>query len=350
MRNSFFSKCSVVGLLALILAAVPVAAEERFFQKDVTEDMDIPDVVARVNGVDVNSKYVKFELNRILRDQKKPLSLLKRQRLASDIIDREINRELIYLEGKKEGLSVSPDQVQEQFEKLKESYDSEQAFQEALKQRNLTEAEIKKSIEVDLIANDLLRDRVKGKILITDAQVQHFYDEKKSDFRRPRAFRTQHIFIPHIPNDVLESKPQEELLKKMKEYSAEAKKKIDAIYEKVKAGEDFSELARRYSEDAGSAEKGGDLDFIYEGVFDPAFDRAVSELEVGEVSGVVKTQFGYHIIKLTDTKPPEDVPLEELKPSIQKYLFTTEAEKLIQRYIESLRKKAEVKVFYGLNR
>lgn len=351
MRISLLSRLSVLaGLWVVLLTASPAAAQDKFFQKDWTDDMNIPDVVARVNGVDVDSKYVKFELNRILKDQKKPLSLLKRQRLASDIIDREINRELIYLEGRKEGYSVSPAEVQKQFEKVKASYDSEKAFEAALKRRDLTEDEIKKSIKVDLVANNLLRDKVKGKILVTDAQVEHFYKKEKESFRRPKAYRTRHIFIPHIPADVVQSSPQQELLGKMEEYSAEARKKIDAVYEKVKAGEDFSELARQYSEDVGSAEKGGDLDFIYKGVFDPAFDEAVAKLEVGEISPVVKTQYGYHIIKLIDTKPPEDVPLEELKPSIQKHLFTTEAEKMIHRYIESLRKKADVQIFYGLNR
>ena len=99
-------------VLALFLIAVsPLAAEEAYFAKDVTEDMDIPDVVARVNDLEIDSKYLKFELNRLLRNRNKPLSLLKRQRLASDILDREINRELIYVEGVKQNMTATPEEI-----------------------------------------------------------------------------------------------------------------------------------------------------------------------------------------------------------------------------------------------
>lgn len=346
MWVSYFRKWAALAVLGLALAAVPVAAEPEYFQEDVTGDLDLPKVVARVNGVDLESKYIKFEMNRLLQNRKEPLPLVKRKRMAVDILEREINRELIYREGGKAGYSVTPEAVQEQFDKLRENYESYGAFQQALKQRGLTEAEIKKSIEVDLTANDLLRDQVKGKIHVTDEQVEHFYKEKKSVFQRPEAFRAQHIFVPHIPVDVIEKASMDQLKEVMAEYSREAKKKIDAVYEKVKAGEDFGDLARQYSEDAGSAEKGGDLDFMYKGVLDPEIDEAVSKLKVGEVSGVVKSKYGYHILKLNDTKPSEEVPLDEIRQSIQNYLFTTGAEKVIERYIDSLRKKAEIEVFY----
>ena len=158
------------------------------------------------------------------------------------------------------------------------------------------------------------------------------------------------VFIPHVPMEVMETISREDLTEKMDEYSLEAEKKIRGIYEKVKEGGDFAELARQHSEDIATAPNGGDLDFMYKGVFDPAFDEAIAKLKKGEVSGVVKSQFGYHIIKLNETRPAEPVPFEEVKASIQQYLFTTEAKQLVERYIDSLRKKAEIKIFYGLNK
>jgi len=340
-----------VFILALLLIAVsPLSAEEAYFAKDVTEDMDIPDVVARVDDLEINSKYLKFELNRLLRKREKPLSLLKRQRLASDILDREINRELIYIKGVEQGVTTTPEEIGKEYEKLKTSYGSRDEFQKAIQARGLTEAEIKKSIKVDLVANVLLGDQVKGNIQITDEQVQQFFQDKKDNFMRPESFRTQHIFVPHVPMEVMETISREDLMKQMGEYSAKAEKKIQQIYEEVKGGGDFAELARKYSEDAATASNGGDLDFMYKGVFDPAFDEAVSKMKKGEVSGVVKSQFGYHIIKLNETRPAEPVPFEDVKASIQQYLFTTEAQSMIERFIDSLRKKADIKIFYGLNK
>ena len=248
-------------VLALFLIAVPpLGAEEAYFAKDVTEDMDIPDVAARVNDLEIDSKYLKFKLNRLLRNRNKPLSLLKRQRLASDILDREINRELIYVEGVKQNMTSTPEEIDKEHEKLKTSYGSEAEFQNAIQVRGLTEAEIKKSIEVDLVANVLLKNHVKGNIQITDEQVKQFFDDKKENFMRPESFRTQHIFIPHVPIEVMETISREDLVNKMSQYSSEAEKKIQGIYEIVKKGGDFAELARQHSEDVATASNGGDLD------------------------------------------------------------------------------------------
>ncbi|CCQ89324.1 putative Foldase protein prsA [Nitrospina gracilis 3/211] len=346
MWVSLFRKWTVLAVLVWMVAALPAMAQPEYFEGDVTGDMNLPDVVARVNGVDLESKYIRFELNRMLKDREEAVPLDQRERLALDILDREINRELIFKEGGKSGFNVDAKLVSEQFSKLKENYESEEAFQKALEARGLTEEDIKKSIEVDLTANSLLRDQVKNKIVITDQQVEHFYEQRKNVFQRPEAYRAQHIFVPLIPVDVIETTPIEQLKADKEKYIAEARKKIETVYEKLKAGADFAELARTHSEDVGSAEKGGDLDFIYKGVFDPEIDEAVSRLKIGEVSGIVKSKYGFHILKLNETKPAEDVPLEEVKASIQNYLFTSEAEKVIARYIDSLRKKADIQVFY----
>jgi parvulin-like peptidyl-prolyl isomerase len=138
----------------------------------------------------------------------------------------------------------------------------------------------------------------------------------------------------------------EELKEKAEKYRAASKKKIEEVYGKVKAGGNFEELAKQYSEDKGSAGKGGDLDFMYKGVFDPQFDKAVADLKVGETSDIVDTEFGYHIIRLMETKPSDYAPFKDVEESIQKHLFMTGAQKLVGRYIETLRKKADIIVYY----
>jgi len=81
-------------------------------------------------------------------------------------------------------------------------------------------------------------------------------------------------------------------------------------------------------------------------VFDPMFDQAVGKLKIGETSGIVETEFGYHIVQLLETKPPGYAPFADVEESIQKHLFMTEAQKLVGRYIEALRKKADIIVYY----
>ncbi len=335
----------IVLLFGLILSA-PAWAEEPQGSEDLTEGMNIPGVVAKVNGVELRSDYIRFRVNVDLRRIGQNLDPRQKAKLAQTIIEKEIVRELMYQEGQSKDKSVSPETVEKELQEFKKTYESEEEFNKTLKARGLTEEELKKGIEVDLIAKKLLDDRVKGKVHITDTQVKKFYEDKKESFKRPESFRARHIFVAYVPYEVVEKSSPEEIKEKAADYRAEAKKKIDEVYKKVKSGGNFEDLAKQYSEDAGSADKGGDLDFMYKGVFDPMFDKAVSVLKVGETSDIVETEFGYHIIQLMETKQSEYAPFEDVQESIQKHLFLTEAQKLVARYIESLRKKADIIVYY----
>ncbi len=335
----------ILFILGLILSA-PVGAAEPLGGKDLTEDMNIPGVVAKVNGVELRSDYIRFRVNLDMRRSGQILNVLQKAKVAGAIIDKEIVRELMYQEGKAKGSGVSPETVEKEMQAFKKSYGSEEKFQETLKARGLSEDELKKGIEVDLIAKKLLDDRVKGKVHVTDTQVKKFYEDKKESFKRPDSFRARHIFVAYVPFDVVQNTSPEEMKERAGEYRAASKKKIDEVYKKVKAGENFEELAKQYSEDKGSAGKGGDLDFMYKGVFDPMFDKAVAGLKIGETSGIVETEFGYHIIRLMETRPADYAPFAEVEESIQKHLFMTETQKLVGRYIEVLRKKADIIVYY----
>ncbi len=334
-----------VLLVNLILSAL-VGAAEPLGGEDLTGDMNIPGVVAKVNSTELRSDYIRFRLNLDIRRIGQNLTAQQKGKLAEAIIEKEIVRELMYQEGQARGSGVSPETVEKELQEFKKSYGSETDFRQALKDRGISEDELKKGIEVDLIAKNLLDERVKGKVHITNTQVRNFYDDKKESFKRPESFRARHIFVAYVPFDVVQNTPPEEMKEKAGEYRAASRKKIDEVYGKVKSGGNFEDLAKQYSEDEGSAGKGGDLDFMYKGVFDPMFDKAVAGLKVGEISDIVETEFGYHIIQLMETKPSDYAPFAEVEESIQKHLFMTEAQKLVGRYIESLRKKADIIVYY----
>ena len=335
-----------IVLLASLILSAPAWAEEAVGGRDLTEGMNIPGVVAKVNGTELRSDYIRFRINLDMRRIGRNLDAKQKAKLAGAIIDKEIVRELMYQEGQSKGSGVSPEMVDKELQEFKKSYESEEKFQENLKLRGLSEEELKKGIEVDLIAKNLLDERVKGKVHVTDTQVKKFYEDKKESFKRPDSFRARHIFVAYIPHDVVKNSSPEEIKEKSEEYRAASKKKIEEVFAKVKSGDNFEELAKQYSEDKGSAEKGGDLDFMYKGVFDPKFDKAVVDLKVGETSDIVDTEFGYHIIRLMETKPSDYAPFADVEQSIQKHLFMTEAQKLVGRYIKGLRKKADIIVYY----
>lgn len=342
--GKFFAICAMVLFVGMNSVVVPQALAQG---KDVTGDMNIPDVVGMVNDVELPSTYVKFRLNLEIANMGKTPDLKQRTRMAKDIIEKEVVRELIYQEGKGQAdLLVSQEALNEQMQQLRKNYKTEEEFAQALKDRGVTEADLKKTMEVDLMAQKLMDREVRGKINIKEDQAENFYKGNKERFHRPESYKAQHIFIPFVPFDVIKSTPREEIEKQAEDYTKKAEKKINEVHEQIKNGGNFEELAKKHSQDPASASRGGDLGAIYKGVFDPEFDEAVAKMKAGDVSGVVRTRFGFHIIKLNEVVPSDYAPFKEVKAEIQKFLFMGEAQKVVEKYIDVLRKKSKVKVFY----
>ena len=118
------------------------------------------------------------------------------------------------------------------------------------------------------------------------------------------------------------------------------------IQNELKKGADIADLAKKYSHDESTAENGGDLGFFYADGVEKTFADAVAKLKVGEVTDVVETSFGFHLVKLVDTKPSEYAPFKDMEEAIQKHLFMERAQDRVTDYIASLRKKAKIEIFY----
>ena len=124
---------------------------------------------------------------------------------------------------------------------------------------------------------------------------------------------------------------------------AKARAEIDAVLKQARAGADFAKLAQEHSQDS-SAAQGGDLSYFPKGQMVPAFDKVAFALKPGEISNVVTTQFGYHIIKVVDHKPGRVIPLEEATPQIQRYLTEQKKAQHAEAYVDGLKKKSKIEV------
>ena len=309
-------------------------------------NIEIPKLVARVNGVEIESKYIEFRLNQILRTVPRPLTVKEKTSVAKDLIEKEVVRELVNQQGKKENLKIDSELIEKEMTSLRASYSSEEDFTKALKARNITLEDIKKSMQIDINARQLLNAQIKGKINISDEEVKKYYDNNKTKFVRPEAYHTRHILAAFFPPEALRNQTIEELQKNKEYFARIAEEKIDKIMAELKKGADFEEVAKNQSDDESSRENGGDLDFIYKGVFDASFDEAAGKLKPGEISGKVKTRFGFHVLQLIETKPSETAPFDDMKPGIQKHLFLEEAKKQVASYVEELRKDAKIETFF----
>ena len=333
-------------IIVLSIFSFTLQVEKNSSAQSSPQSLKIPEVVAQVNGVDIQSKYIEFRMNQILKNVKRPLTIREKTSVVKDLIEKEIVRELVNQQGKKNNLEVGSGLIEKEMTALRKPYDSDEEFEKALGARNITIDDLKKSITVDINARKLLNQEIKGKITISDADVKKYYEENKHKFHRPESYRARHILAAIFPPDMLRSTPVTELQNKKEELTQKAEEKIDKIIKELKEGANFEELAKRISDDEASRENGGDLDVIYKGIFDPTFDEAVSKLNPGEISGKVETQFGFHVIKLTKKRPPEQAPFKELEEAIQKHLFMEEAKVLVASYVEDLKKEAKIKTFF----
>jgi peptidyl-prolyl cis-trans isomerase D len=147
------------------------------------------------------------------------------------------------------------------------------------------------------------REQTKQQVNVPATDVQRFYNDNIQQYQTPEQVRASHI--------LLETTGKEE---------AEVRKRAEGILAQVKGGADFAELARKVSEDKGSAERGGDLDYFSRGRMVPEFEQVAFTLPAGQVSDLVKSQFGFHIIKVVDKRPGSTRPLDEVRAQIQDQL------------------------------
>lgn len=173
-----------------------------------------------------------------------------------------------------------------------------------------------------------------GKINITEDDAKKFYDENPKQFETPEQVRASHILIrPDLTDPNTDPN----------EAKAKAEAQIQELLKQIKDGYDFAELAKANSA-CPSAARGGDLDFFPRGRMAPPFEKAAFELEVGKISDIVETQFGYHIIKVTDHKDASTVLFEQAKDNIINELTRKKQSELAQEFIKSL--KADANIIY----
>ena len=227
----------------------------------------------------------------------------------------------MYQEGQNLNLVADPKIVEAELQALKSAYKNENDFKEALLERDITENDLKKSIEVDSQAQIILKQQVKGMVGIDDNLVEKYYKDNKENFRRPTAYRASHELIMPFSPELIKNSKIEDLRNNKKELRIKAREKILEIQEQLKRGVDIAELATKYSHDESTSQNGGELGFFYAEAVERSFADVVAKLQVGKISDIVETKFGFHLIKLIDKKPGEYAPFVDLKDSIQKYLF-----------------------------
>ncbi len=294
-----------------------------------TTPPEFPEIVAKVNGTEITRTAL---MNRAeaLKGQIAPQQVGADfyQRVLGDMVDGE----LLYQSVEKKGLVPTAQEVDAEVESQKGRFGGEMELARALEAQGLTLEDLKLELKKELAIQKLIESEFLPAIVVTADEKKKFYDENSAQMQRPDQFRAAHILIL-VEQD---STP---------EVKEEARKKAGGIRSMLDSGQDFAELARKNSDDPGSKDSGGELPWMSPGQTVPPFEAAALALAPGQISPVVETDFGFHIIKLHEKRSAGLMPYEEVEGRIDEFLKRRSLQQRIETEIQTLKTQGKVEVF-----
>jgi parvulin-like peptidyl-prolyl isomerase len=311
----------------------------------------VPQVVAKVNGTELTSDLLKREMiaYRLLASrQGKTMETKNEEKIARGLLMKAIDDELIYQQGLKQNINIDSATIDRELDHIQTQFPDKKLFLAALAAQRLTFDVLKINIKKTLVKEAFVRANIVSKVQVHDDKVKSFYDKNKDTFIKPETFKISHIYVSiPAPGDGEADSPEDrakakEILDWVKN---EARKKIDWASLSLKSGKPFTSVAKEFSEDPKTSEKGGDLGFLMKNQTLPEVSSAMVKLKVGEISSVIESSLGFHIIQLTEKKESHPIALAEVKPEILNHLLKLETEKQLKNYLSGLRKKSEIKIF-----
>ncbi len=293
----------------------------------------IPEVVAEVNGVKIKKKQFNREMQYAWRQMLSRGVIPKKEQLAAmrkEVVNSLIDSELLYQDALKKGIKITEKQLDGEMAGIKKKFPNDKAFVDALSRAGMTLEDLKNDIRHGLAVKKLVDDYIAKDVKVSDAEVKKFYDDNPDYFKQPEQVRASHIIV-RVPPKAGKKKEQDAL------------DKIKKAQKELKEGKDFAAVAKKYSEGP-SASRGGDLGYFQRGQMVKSFEDVAFKMKKDEVSDIVRTRFGFHIIKVTDRKPAGKLAFEKVKDDIKDYLQKQKTQKAVDAYVAKLRKTAKIKV------
>ncbi len=255
----------------------------------------------------------------------------KLQAVRQMVLQQLIEEKLIDLEARKLGIKVTAKELEEAIDEIRKRNNlSPEEFQDALKKQGIKLEDLKKQMEKQILRTKTIRMSVKLESKGEEDELKSFYEKNVDQYRTAESFRPAHILF-RIPKDAT----AEEIL--------EIKRKAQKVLEKIRQGQDFGELAFLYSEDPSAKDRGG-LGYFKKGEILPALEKEIARLRIGEVSGVIRTDFGFHIIKLLDRKGGTPLTYDEVKQRVTADYYQAEMEKALKQFLGSLKAKSVIDI------
>jgi peptidyl-prolyl cis-trans isomerase C len=290
--------------------------------------------VASVNGVLIPKEYLEREVKRFEEQalrQGQMVGESSREEINRQALDTLIDIELLYQESQRRGFEISEDRIDEQVSNLRDQFGDEDGFSEALEQIGISREELRTEFNRQLAIQEMIDTDIAPSVSVSEQESTDFYQSNPDFFLTPEQVRARHILIQVSPDASEEEK-------------SEARSRIEEIRARIEAGADFADMASEFSED-GSSANGGDLGYFHKDRMVKPFADAAFSLDIGELSGIVTTQYGFHLIQVTDRKAESVVPYEDVQSRIFEYLHREKVMVAIEELAAQLRGQAEIEEY-----
>lgn len=313
-RQRVTARPALLGLLlAAALAATPAAA------------VVVNRILATIDGEPVTLHELNTFAERATRGRPAVDSAALLEGLITD--------KLLQKEVSDKGIIVRDEDIDNYIAGVKERNQIDDGqLQRALSEQGLTLAGYRKQVREEVEKAQLINREIRGKVNVTPEEVERYYQAHLEEYATPEKMRVRHILV-RVPGDAEPSRIEA------------AVAKADDLHRQLKRGADFAELARQASDDAATAQDGGDLGWMKQGEMLEAFEQATMTLKPGQLSQPVRTDVGFHLIKLEERAGASHKPLDELAAGIKEQLYGAALEERYQKWLtEELRKRHLVEV------
>ncbi len=279
-----------------------------------------------VNGQAISPEHIAAEQVRLRPEYERCFAQMEseaKQRQLEDWARENIIEAVLLRQAARQQMVIDPQQSNEAYQRIVSEKGGAEKWNLFLAEQSLTEQQARQDIDSELQTQMLIQKIESSAAKPGEKQIRQFYHKHVDRFTVPQMFRASHI-VKH-PSQTVSKEEQ--------------KRHLEGVLSRLKEGEDFSALASQFSD---CPERGGDLGCFVQGQMVDAFEAAVLTLEPGQVSDIFETEFGLHIAKLTDKRPPRPCPIEQVCQVIEEELSREHKQKAMELFLDSLRSKAVI--------
>jgi len=253
--------------------------------------------------------------------------LKKMEGVKKDILRQVVEDKLVLSRAKELDTRVVEEEIEERLEYIKSGFDSEDAFFKTLEDQGITVADLKERYKDQIMMKKIVDFEIKSKITVQPSEVTAYYEGHKSEFERGKGYKTRHILIK------ADNLVSFEL----------ARVEMYDIFDKLRRGEDFSELAKKYSQGP-NKDEGGDMGYVGPGEMLKEIDDVLFKLKEGQFSGPIRSEIGYHLLKVEDIKDFGLLKLEDVQKDIKVMLFQQKFQEKLNGWLTGLKDKAYISI------